>query len=315
MFSSKGCCTWHVIIGNKKKWKNGTLTAAAQTLGGNITLTATCLNAEETDSKVRFEWEPSDLTFAEVTDQFGQTPIPPYLKRNPIQEDKSRYQTIYARHNGSVAAPTAGLHFSPEVIDSLSRKGIQIRPVTLHVGAGTFIPVKSRTIGEHSMHAESVSIMRSEIEAILNTDPKLVTAVGTTTLRSLESLYWIGHKLCTHAFTMNQPVQVDQWDPYKSTERIDYKDSLKSVLNYLDQNRMDSIGFSTRLIIVPGYEFKIVNRLITNFHQPSSTLLLLVAAFTGNRWKEIYRYALDNGFRFLSYGDSSLLERRKEIND
>ncbi len=165
------------------------------------------------------------------------------------------------------------------------------------------------------MHAETVIIMRSEIEAILNTDPKLITAVGTTTLRSLESLYWIGHTLCIHGSTLNEPVSVDQWTPYKSTVRIDYKDSLKSILNYLDQNRMDSIEFSTRLIIVPGYDFKIVNRLITNFHQPSSTLLLLVAAFTGNHWKEIYRYALDNGFRFLSYGDSSMLERRKEIND
>ena len=314
MFSSQGSCTWQVIIGNKKKWKSGILMAVAQTGHGNVTLTAACVDPEDPNTRVRFSWKPEILTFAEVTDLFGQTPIPPYLKRNPVEEDKSRYQTIYAHHDGSVAAPTAGLHFSPTVVAGLKQKGIQIRHVTLHVGAGTFIPVKSRTIDGHSMHAETVIIKRSEIEVLLNTHPDLITAVGTTTLRSLESLYWIGHKMCTHSLVLNQPLRVEQWDPYAATDRIDYKESLRSVLKYLDQNHLDSLGFSTRLIIVPGYDFQIVNRLITNFHQPSSTLLLLVAAFTGNRWKDIYRYALDNGFRFLSYGDSSLLERRREIN-
>ncbi|MFH0761698.1 MAG: S-adenosylmethionine:tRNA ribosyltransferase-isomerase [Bacteroidota bacterium] len=315
MFSCKGTCTWQVIIGNKKKWKSGFLTAVAQTQHGDVTLTAACIDPEDPDPHVRFSWKPENLTFAEISDLFGQTPIPPYLKRSPVEEDKSRYQTIYARHDGSVAAPTAGLHFSPTVVAKLKQKGIHIRTVTLHVGAGTFIPVKSITIEGHSMHAENVSINKSEIEDLLITDPDLLTAVGTTTLRSLESLYWIGQKICNNGLRLHQPLTVEQWDPYCQTETIGYKNSLQSVLNYLDKNRIDRIEFSTRLIIVPGYDFHVVNRLITNFHQPSSTLLLLIAAFVGDRWKDIYRYALDNGFRFLSYGDSSLLEREKKIND
>lgn len=311
MFASKGSCAWKVIIGNKKKWKSGILMAETRYGQEIVTLKASFMDTEGPDMQVRFSWEPHILTFAEVTDLFGQTPIPPYLKRNPVETDKSRYQTIYARHDGSVAAPTAGLHFSPEVVERLIHKGIQIRHVTLHVGAGTFVPVKTGTIGEHSMHAETVIIQRSEIEALLHTDPELITAVGTTTLRSLESLYWIGYRMCTSGFGLNEPLSVGQWDPYTAGKRIDYQESLRSVLQYLDHNRLDNLEFTTRLIIVPGYTFHIVNRLITNFHQPSSTLLLLVAALAGNRWKDIYRYALDNDFRFLSYGDSSLLEKKK----
>jgi len=241
-------------------------------------------------------------------DLFGKTPIPPYLKRDSEDKDKTTYQTVYADFDGSVAAPTAGLHFTPQLIDRLKQKNIRINAVTLHVGAGTFVPVKTKTIGDHQMHAETVIIEKSVIRDLLNTSPDKLTVVGTTSLRSLESLFWLGQRISLEPDVNADNLCVNQWDPYSYDQVIQAKESLSAILNYIDKNHMEEIRFFTRLIIVPGYQFKLVHRLITNFHQPSSTLLLLVSALIGDPWRQVYDFALNNDFRFLSYGDSSLLE-------
>ena len=307
-FASQGHCTWNVVLGNQKKWKSGNLQIETNFKDIAVKLTAQWLNPQEKEARVRFEWSPTDLTFAEITEIFGQTPIPPYLRRDPVTNDRERYQTIYATYNGSVAAPTAGLHFTDKTIERLKSKGINFETVTLHVGAGTFIPVKSETISGHTMHSESITITRNSIECLLGANISGITAVGTTTVRTLESLYWLGVLWQPGGSAVRDMPEIDQWMPYSGLPEIDVRTALETVLHTMDSMNQSYIRFTTRLLILPGYRFRLVNRLITNFHQPGSTLLLLIAAAVGDKWKEIYRYALDQDFRFLSYGDSSLLE-------
>ncbi len=307
IFARNKSCSWKAIIGNQKKWKGEPLTRALDTKEGSIELTAEYADIQD-KSLIELKWTPESLTFAQVLEKFGKTPIPPYLKRDSNENDRTRYQTVYANFDGSVAAPTAGLHFTEGLIDKLAAKDIRFDSVTLHVGSGTFVPVKSDTIGDHQMHSETVIITKSTIENLLQVEPAKLTVVGTTSLRSLESLYWLGRKLSSSPGSDPGNLSVDQWDPYLDENILKTTDSLKTVISFLGRHNLQEVRFNTRLIIVPGYKFRIVNRLITNFHQPSSTLLLLVSALVGEKWKEIYRYALDNDFRFLSYGDSSLLE-------
>lgn len=307
-FSAKGECTWHVLAGNLKKWKQGVLSIEHKGNGPGLTLNAELAGASKDKTIVRFSWQPVNLSFGEVIDKIGLTPLPPYIKRHAILQDRKWYQTVYARFDGSVAAPTAGLHFTPEVIAKLISRNISIDTVTLHVGAGTFIPVKTRNVLDHRMHSELVIIHKHMIRRLADSAHPDVTSIGTTTLRSLESLYWLGVKLAQTPDADQDHLHVDQWIPYEKDVKHESQYALNSILDFMSGRTLEEIRFHTSLIIIPGYRFRIVNRLITNFHQPGSTLLLLVAAFTGERWKEIYDYALANNFRFLSYGDSSLLE-------
>jgi S-adenosylmethionine:tRNA ribosyltransferase-isomerase len=311
IFSATGNCAWNTIIGNRKKWKQGDLLLKTDYKGMSIELSATEIKSGDGESRVQFSWNPSHLSFAEITEIFGKTPLPPYINRPAEEADRDRYQTVYARINGSVAAPTAGLHFTPQVIDKLVKKNIAIEPVTLHVGAGTFVPVKAETIAGHAMHAEIVVISKEFIEKLIDYRQDQVTAVGTTSVRSLESLYWLGIKLIHGEMVEDGHTLIDQWFPYGEHPDIEVVEALQTILDFMDKKQIRQISFSTRLLIAPGYRFRIVGWLITNFHQPGSTLLLLIAAFTGKDWRSIYNYALSNGFRFLSYGDSSILEINK----
>jgi S-adenosylmethionine:tRNA ribosyltransferase-isomerase len=313
MFNKDGSCTWKVIIGNQRKWKRNQLIRTIESSTGQVKLTAEYADGMDRN-RVQLKWSPGNLKFAQILEVFGKTPIPPYLKRDSDNNDKIRYQTIYANFDGSVAAPTAGLHFTAELIEKMRRKNIRVDSLTLHVGSGTFIPVKSKTIGGHEMHPETVIIEKSLIKNLLSSEPAKLTVVGTTSLRSLESLFWLGYKIFYHPDLDENRLCVDQWEPYDQKDNIDFQESLNAILNFLDKRGLEQIRFITRLIIVPGYRFRIVNRLITNFHQPCSTLLLLVSAMIGDKWQDIYNYALANKFRFLSYGDSSLLETQSTIH-
>jgi S-adenosylmethionine:tRNA ribosyltransferase-isomerase len=310
-FASRGYSEWKCLIGNARKWKNEPLIMGINS--GNI---KTCLRASKIAANndhflVRFEWDNSGLTFADILEVAGSTPIPPYLNRNAEEMDRNWYQTVYARFNGSVAAPTAGLHFTDDVFQKLKHKNIKIDEVTLHVGAGTFRPVQKEKITEHEMHVESVVVSKNTIDNLLDSGGQGITAVGTTSLRTLESLYWLGVNLHTGNSPNTRDLIIGQWEPYQNKHNIPLAESLSAISAYLDNRRTEQIRFATRLIIVPGYKFRVADRLITNFHMPGSTLLLLVAAFIGEDWRKVYRYALDNDFRFLSYGDSSLLEIEK----
>ena len=294
MFQAHGCCQCVCLVGNLKKWKEGILSAE------ECSLTAEMKGTSGTGYVIEFRWT-SDLSFAEVIDRVGELPIPPYLNRKTEESDKTTYQTVYSKIKGSVAAPTAGLHFTPEVLRAIDDKGICREEVTLHVGAGTFKPVKADEIADHEMHSETFFVRRQTIEKLLAHNCK-ATAVGTTSVRTLESLYYIG----LHPETP----RVAQWEPYDTDNKMPVGQALQNILHYMDDNNLDALHGSTQIIIAPGYEYKIVNQLITNFHQPKSTLLLLVSAFVKGDWKTIYNYALTNDFRFLSYGDSSLLKLR-----
>lgn len=307
IFEQHGSCEWHAIIGNQKKWKGEQLIRVVEHANTQIRLSADYADIKG-KTRILLKWSPESLTFAQILDIFGKTPIPPYLRRDSNESDRTRYQTVYADFDGSVAAPTAGLHFTGGLIEKLKSKNIFFDAITLHVGSGTFIPVKSETTGNHEMHAETVIITRSTIRRLLQITPDQLTVVGTTTMRSLESLFWLGQKIYLNPDSSVNDLCVDQWEPYGYNNVIGLQESLNAILSFLDKVGTDQIEFSTRLMIVPGYRFKLVNRIITNFHQPSSTLLLLVSALIGDKWREIYKYALDNDFRFLSYGDSSLLE-------
>jgi len=314
IFNQGGTCTWNAIIGNQKKWKGDTLVRIIDSESGKVQLSAEYADIKN-KNRIRLKWLPENLMFAQILDLFGKTPIPPYLKRDSNERDKTTYQTVYANFNGSVAAPTAGLHFTQELIEKLKQKNIKLNSLTLHVGSGTFIPVKSKTIGDHEMHAETVIIDKAVIQDLLAFKPDKLTVVGTTSLRSLESLFWLGQKISLNPGLDANHLFVDQWVPYNYKHIIEVQESLNTILNFLDERALEQIHFSTRLIIVPGYRFRLVNRLITNFHQPSSTLLLLVSALIGNKWRDIYNYALANNFRFLSYGDSSILEMQSNSHD
>ena len=309
MFQTTGACSWYCLVGNLKKWKGGPLTTMVEMPGQpSVQLTAERDMSCETALKIDFKWTGDDkLSFAELIDKVGELPIPPYLNRNTQESDKTTYQTVYSKIKGSVAAPTAGLHFTQKVLADIDQHGIDREELTLHVGAGTFKPVKSEEIEGHAMHTEYVCIRRSTLEKLLQHNCEAV-AVGTTSVRTLESLYYMGCKVKANPNVSLDQLHVNQWEPYASTTTtITPAEAIGELIAYMDRNNLPSLHSSTQIIIAPGYQYKIVKRLITNFHQPQSTLLLLVSAFVGGDWKSIYRYALDNDFRFLSYGDSSIL--------
>lgn len=313
IFQTTGHCVWQCLVGNSKRWKQGALTQAVTIEGREVTLAATRGEQRGNAWEIAFDWDGGEsggqITFADVLDAIGEIPIPPYLNRGTEASDSTDYQTVYSHIDGSVAAPTAGLHFTDEVLAECDRRGITRREITLHVGAGTFQPVKSEHIGDHPMHYEFISVERQVIEDILHaTGP--VIAVGTTSVRTLESLYYIGQILETNPDADEEALTVTQWMPYTTPCEISTAKALQNIINYLDRHHADTYMGSTQLMIAPGFEYRIVSGMITNFHQPQSTLLLLVAAFVGNnQWRGIYDYAMAHGFRFLSYGDAQLLLR------
>lgn len=306
MFQSKGRCSWLCLVGNLKKWKEGHL-ARTMTVGGKeITLKATRAGEHRTSHEVQFEWDDESVTFAEIIDTIGELPIPPYLNRETEESDKTTYQTVYSKIKGSVAAPTAGLHFTDKVLEQIDAHGIDREELTLHVGAGTFKPVKSDTINGHEMHTEYICVHRSTLEKLIAHGGKAI-AVGTTSVRTLESLYYMGLRLQKNPNLTEEQLHINQWEPYETEPTLSPVEAIKQVLDYLVRNGIEALHSSTQIIIAPGYKYHIVKMLITNFHQPQSTLLLLVSAFVNGDWHRIYDYALAHDFRFLSYGDSSLL--------
>jgi S-adenosylmethionine:tRNA ribosyltransferase-isomerase len=306
-FLARGGCEWICMAGYRKKWKGEPLRKKVKTGGDEFFLTARLESYGQPSSRVCFEWERPEYTFADILEAAGVLPIPPYLNRDTEESDLETYQTVYASVKGSVAAPTAGLHFTPQLLGALERRGVRHEEITLHVGAGTFMPVVSDRISGHVMHREVFSVRRSTLQSLLDS-PGRITAVGTTTVRALESIYHLGQILAVCPETEPEALVTGQWDAYDGKfPEISAEEALTHLVSYLERTGMERLDTSTRLLIVPGFKFHIVNRMITNFHQPGSTLLLLVSAFTGGRWKEIYRYALDHRFRFLSYGDASLL--------
>lgn len=302
MFQTTGHCAWYCLIGNAKKWKDGIL----KLMSDDINLRVEKGSLHGTSYRVDFEWS-GGLSFAELIDRIGELPIPPYLNRETQESDKTTYQTVYSKIKGSVAAPTAGLHFTPEVLSVLDAHGIDREELTLHVGAGTFKPVKSEEIEGHEMHTETISVRRETIQKLINHGGQAI-AVGTTSVRTLESLYYMGLKTIANPDITETGLHVSQWEPYNvQSSALDPLTSLTSLLNWMDRHHLTVLHSSTQIIIAPGYDYKIVKALVTNFHQPQSTLLLLVSAFVHGDWRKIYDYALTHDFRFLSYGDSSLL--------
>jgi S-adenosylmethionine:tRNA ribosyltransferase-isomerase len=297
---------WLCMIGNLKKWKGEVLHREMIVKGIDIILSAQKGQCQGTSYWVDFSWNNKEITFADILEYFGELPIPPYLNRDTQESDKVTYQTVYSKIKGSVAAPTAGLHFTTRVLDAIKAKGIDMEELTLHVGAGTFKPVKSKEIEGHEMHTEYISVNRQTIQKLIDHNGCAI-AVGTTSVRTLESLYYIGETLSKNPNATDEELHVRQWQPYEETSTISVVDSLQCIINYLDMHGIETLHNSTQIIIAPGYEYKIVKAMITNFHQPQSTLLLLVSAFVKGDWKSIYNYALSHDFRFLSYGDSSLL--------
>ena len=317
-------CTWKCMIGNAKKWKSGALSLTT-TLSSGQEVTLFAEKGEQTGNTfaVRFWWNTpvfnlspltsnQNISFAEILDAVGELPIPPYLNRKTEESDKTTYQTVYSRIKGSVAAPTAGLHFTDEVLDGLRTKGVQTAEVTLHVGAGTFQPVKVANANQHTMHTEIIAVPRATIQALI-ANLGHVVAVGTTSMRTLESLYFLGaqlYALCSTPDTPHATLSVAQFEPYEREYTLTTQQALQAIVDYLDSTNQDVLHAETQIMIKPGYQFHVVDQLITNFHQPKSTLLLLVSAFVGGDWNTIYDYALAHDFRFLSYGDSSILFRR-----
>ena len=299
-------CSWLCMVGNLKKWKEGTLQREVEVKGRTITLSANRGECRGTSHWIDFEWNDDALTFADVLEAVGELPIPPYLNRETQESDKKTYQTVYSKIKGSVAAPTAGLHFTERVLKALDEHGIDREELTLHVGAGTFKPVKSEEIEGHEMHTEYISVNKRTIEKLIAHGGKTI-AVGTTSVRTLESLYYIGILIHQNPEANQEELHVKQWMPYEPHPMLTPVESLQGILAYLDRHGMEALHTSTQIIIAPGYEYKIVKKIVTNFHQPQSTLLLLVSAFVKGDWKKIYDYALSHDFRFLSYGDSSLL--------
>ena len=306
IFAVDSVCRWRCVIGNSKRWKDDVLTLynpESSELVNELSLEARLIEKEGETGIVEFRWKNS-YPFSRVLEICGTVPIPPYLNRKTEAIDSERYQTLYARFRGSVAAPTAGLHFTEDVLTRIRAKGIDMENVCLHVGAGTFLPVKSSNVADHPMDREPFVVKKDFIRTLLE-GGKGVTAVGTTTVRTLESLYYVG----VSCIEKGKAEDVDQWAPYIRDYQYSLQEALEAILSWLDSEALDELKVGTRIIIVPGFKFRIVERLVTNFHQPESTLILLVSAFVNGDWRSIYDYALENGFRFLSYGDSSLLER------
>ena len=337
-FARKGTCSWYCLVGNLRKWKEGKLTRTLTIDHSTLTITAERIGTHGTSQEIRFTWWTDDaengqrsmsdvqcsMTFAEVIDAVGELPIPPYLNRKTEESDKTTYQTVYSKIKGSVAAPTAGLHFTERVLADIDAKGIEREEVTLHVGAGTFRPVKSEDIGGHDMHTEHIAVHRHTIERLLAHNGEAI-AVGTTSVRTLESLYYMGVLAASSIPSKGgencndtpsplervgerlSPLHVPQWMPYEYDGSLSTMEALTALLRYMDERDEEVLHSSTQIIIAPGYKYHIVRRMITNFHQPQSTLLLLVSAFIGEGWRDVYDYALSHDFRFLSYGDSSML--------
>jgi len=329
MFQTTGHCAWYCLVGNLKKWKEGTLTREIEINGQKVVVSATRGPIHGTSHRIDFSWEitklsarpegalategtqelstvNSKLSFAELIDAMGELPIPPYLNRETQESDKTTYQTVYSKIKGSVAAPTAGLHFTPEVLADIDAHGIEREELTLHVGAGTFKPVKSEEIEGHEMHTEYISVRRDTIQKLIRHDVCAI-AVGTTSVRTLESLYYMGLKVMQNADLNEEQLHVQQWEPYDAPTSVSAVDALKALDAWMDTHHLEVLHSSTQIIIAPGYDYHIVKMLVTNFHQPQSTLLLLVSAFVKGDWHKIYDYALAHDFRFLSYGDSSFL--------
>ena len=306
MFQRRGHCEWLCLVGNLKKWKEGTLRLAVTMGGIQVVLTATRLETHATSHRVAFDWDNPQVSWAELLEAVGELPIPPYLNRATEESDKETYQTVYSKIKGSVAAPTAGLHFTDRVLADLDAHGLEREELTLHVGAGTFKPVKSEEIEGHTMHTEFISVGRRTLERLIAHDGEAI-AVGTTSVRTLESLYYMGAKLIARPDLSEEQLHVTQWEPYETHPEVTTVEALRALLDYLDRHDLPALHSSTQIIIVPGYQFHVVKMLVTNFHQPQSTLLLLVSAFVKGDWRKIYDYALAHDFRFLSYGDSSLI--------
>ena len=326
MFQTTGHCSWLCMIGNLKKWKEGSLKRDFEIKDHKLTLSATMRRGDALGSEaqemvakgggtnywVDFDWDNDKVSFAEILEAVGELPIPPYLNRKTEESDKTTYQTVYSKIKGSVAAPTAGLHFTDAVLKDLDAHGIDREEVTLHVGAGTFKPVKSLEIEGHQMHTEYIVVHRRSLEKLIKHECRVI-AVGTTSVRTIESLYYMGVHLLKHPEANEEDLHVNQWDPYELSEDGNLVDgitpmqAIQAIIDYLDRNGLEALHSSTQIIIAPGYQYKIVKMLVTNFHQPQSTLLLLVSAFLKGDWKKVYDYALSHDFRFLSYGDSSLL--------
>ena len=307
MFAVTDRCRWKCIVGNVKRWKNDTLhlyNPHEDEYISRMALKADLVERDGETSIVEFSWEDG-APFSKVLEVCGSIPIPPYLNRDTEDIDLERYQTLYARYRGSVAAPTAGLHFTEDVLSSIKDRNVEIQTVCLHVGAGTFLPVKSSLVSEHTMHREPFVVTLEFLEKLISRTGKVV-AVGTTSVRTLESLYYMGVKCIENG----RPSDVNQWEPYERTYAYTLQESLGALVEYMKVNSLKDLQLGTRIIIVPGYTFKVVDILVTNFHQPQSTLLLLISAFVKGDWKNIYDFALENDFRFLSYGDSSLLFRQ-----
>lgn len=309
MFQQSERCSWLCLVGNQKKWKEGTLCRVIDVKGTSVEVRATRKGEHGTSQWIDFEWT-GGVSFAEILDAMGELPIPPYLNRETQESDKTTYQTVYSKIKGSVAAPTAGLHFTERVLSAVDEHGIEREEVTLHVGAGTFKPVKSETIGEHAMHTEYIAVRRHTIERLLAHGGSAI-AVGTTSVRTLESLYYMGLKVMRNPDIKEEQLHVNQWEPYQETDgeqkEVSSLEALQALLDWMVSHELTVLHSSTQIIIAPGYTYKIVKMLVTNFHQPQSTLLLLVSAFVHGDWHKIYDYALAHDFRFLSYGDSSLL--------
>ena len=305
MFQTSEKCSWYCLVGNLKKWKEGTLRRTIDVKGQQVEVCATRGPIHGTSHRIDFEWT-GGVSFAEIIDAMGELPIPPYLNRETQESDKTTYQTVYSKIKGSVAAPTAGLHFTPEVLAAVDAHGIEREELTLHVGAGTFKPVKSEEIEGHEMHTEYVSVRRDTIRKLIAHDGCAI-AVGTTSVRTLESLYYMGLKVIKNHDASEDELHVNQWEPYDTETTVSTVESLTALGDWMDSHKLEVLHSSTQIIIAPGYEYHIVKMLVTNFHQPQSTLLLLVSAFVKGDWHKIYDYALENDFRFLSYGDSSLL--------
>lgn len=322
MFQTRGECSWLCMVGNLKKWKEGSLVRTFDVAGSTINFKAT-MRRDIIDAKsggtnywVDFAWDNPQVSFAEILDAVGELPIPPYLNRETQDSDKTTYQTVYSKIKGSVAAPTAGLHFTDKVLAAIDAAGVRREELTLHVGAGTFKPVKSEEIDGHTMHTEYVCVRSDTLQTLLDYDCCAI-AVGTTSVRTLESLYYMGVKLEANPDAAEEDLHVCQWEPYEKADGtpvggnlidgITPQKAISNIIAWLDKNNLKTLHSSTQIIIAPGYEYKIVKVLVTNFHQPQSTLLLLVSAFLKGDWRNVYDYALSHDFRFLSYGDSSIL--------
>jgi S-adenosylmethionine:tRNA ribosyltransferase-isomerase len=301
--------TWQCLIGNAKRWKSGVLIKSALHQNKKITILAEKLEKTDNAWSVRFTWEPETYTFADILTTAGLIPIPPYLKREPVPEDQITYQTVYSSVDGSVAAPTAGFHFTHEIIEELKNKGVSQLELTLHVGAGTFRPVLATEIHEHTMHSEHIFFRKDDLKKLSAHEGK-ITAVGTTSARTLETIYWLGCKIKQKGNMDPQFLYLDQWED-RNLIPLSKDVILETLLEYSEKNKINDFHGITRLMIIPGYRYHMVDRIITNFHQPKSTLLLLISGFIGEDWKKVYEYAMNHDFRFLSYGDSSLLISQK----